>query len=184
MLEQSASNAIRCAVKVRPSRSGIWAANSESGLMRRGTGTRVARAYDIARKLAKAWGLGSWRGRGRTNGLTITTRLTIMRHCVVAGPLSAARSRVWTQHDLARLRCVCCSAGATHGHLCVDHLGSELQPPSPLFSRWVGGSHESVMRGHFDESASLAPSASPGRNLLSASRRRAGVPAELCSGAM
>ena len=68
---------------------------SESASTDPDTSRRVQRGYEIARKVAKAWGLGSKRGRGHGSGLSITTRLDVMQSCVMSAMTAGCRSRAW-----------------------------------------------------------------------------------------
>ena len=54
-------------------------------------------------KIAKAWSIGSDRGRGRNSGLTITTRLQIMRQTVVPVLTSFSRSRSWNKRQMEQI---------------------------------------------------------------------------------
>jgi len=64
---------------------------------------RVWRGHLMVRKIAKAWSVGSKRGRGRESGLGITTRLQVMKQTVVPVVMSFARSRSWNKKELGQI---------------------------------------------------------------------------------
>ena len=77
---------------------------NERGKTRPDTVKRVSRGNDLARSIAKAWGIGSKHGRGRNSGLNISNRLRVMRGTVIPAITTFARSRAWTKGELAKLQ--------------------------------------------------------------------------------
>ena len=77
---------------------------SEDGSNDPDTSRRAQRGYEVSRKLAKAWGLGSHRGRGIGSGLTFETRLKAMRACAVSTMTAGCRSRTWNKYELKKLQ--------------------------------------------------------------------------------
>ena len=65
---------------------------------------RVQRGNFLAKQIAKAWGVGSAHGRGVGSGLSISSRLNVMRGPVVPAITTFARSRVWTTGELKKLQ--------------------------------------------------------------------------------
>ena len=57
----------------------------------------------MSKKITGAWSLGTRSGRGRTSGLSITTRLDVMRATVVPCITSFARSRAWSKGQLTQI---------------------------------------------------------------------------------
>jgi hypothetical protein len=80
---------------------GCWV--SEGGGQARDTRHRAGKGWTMVRKIAGAWSLGSKRGRGRESGVSIATRLQVMRQAVVPGITSFARSRAWNSKQIAQI---------------------------------------------------------------------------------
>ena len=81
---------------------GAWL--DESGVTRPDTVKRVTRGYGLARKVAKAWGIGSSQGRGANSGLSISSRLKAMKGTVFPALTTFSRSRSWTEGELKKLQ--------------------------------------------------------------------------------
>ena len=77
---------------------------SERGDNKKDTAQKVSRGFEIVRKTAKAWGLGSQRGRGGNSGLNITSRLQVMKGILMPTLTTFARSRSWSEAELKQLQ--------------------------------------------------------------------------------
>ena len=58
----------------------------------------------MARKVAKAWGVGSHRGRGAESGVVKSARLKVMKGTVVPSLTTFCRSRAWSRAALGQIQ--------------------------------------------------------------------------------
>lgn len=77
---------------------------SERGDNHKDTSKKINRGFEVARKTAKAWGVGSKHGRGGNSGLNITSRLQTMKGLLMPTLTGFARSRSWTEGELKQLQ--------------------------------------------------------------------------------
>ena len=76
---------------------------SETNSQRMDTRQKAIKGWAMSKKKTGAWSLGTRSGRGRTSGLSITTRLDVMRATVVPCITSFARSRAWSKGQLTQI---------------------------------------------------------------------------------
>ena len=65
---------------------------------------RGSMAMQRARAVAKAWSLGSSKGRGATSGIRFATRLKVMHSIIVPTLTAFGRSRAWTRAQVEHLQ--------------------------------------------------------------------------------
>ncbi len=68
------------------------------------TRKRVSKGFDTVRRVAKAWSMGTKRGRGEESGIVISARLKTLRAIVIPTITSFSRSRAWTEAELRQLQ--------------------------------------------------------------------------------
>lgn len=78
--------------------------HAETGRWDAYTARRGSGGYAAARRLAKAWGVGSSHGRGWGSGLHITARLQVLRAGVLGLLTTDSRSIPWRKQDIRWLQ--------------------------------------------------------------------------------